>query len=67
MSRRVIFDMAQERPQEPRRQAPQDHRCQTPGCTAWASYGLREPGIAGLRQPIKIWTCSAHRPETVNS
>ena len=64
---RLVFDrpeMPLAASQEPRRRPPQDHRCQAPGCQAWASYGIREPGIAGLRKPVQIWTCAFHRPET---
>jgi hypothetical protein len=61
-----FFGMPQERSQEPRGRLPEAHRCQAPGCTAWASYGLRETGIAGLRRECR-WFCLAHRPETVSS
>jgi hypothetical protein len=44
---------------------PQDHRCSSPGCTAWASYGLREPGVVALREPC-VWWCKDHRPEVVS-
>jgi hypothetical protein len=53
------FGMPQERPQEPRGRLPEDHRCQAPGCTAWASYGLREPGVAQMREPC-VWFCREH-------
>ena len=64
-ARKVVFDQPGLPLSEPAvrpRPGPQGHRCH---CGAWASYGIREPGIAGLRQPVRVWTCSIHRPETV--
>jgi hypothetical protein len=58
-------EMPLERPQEPRGRLPEDHRCQAPGCTAWASHGLREPGVVALREPC-VWWCKDHRPEIVS-
>lgn len=35
-------------------------RCESPGCTAWASFGFRRPGWEGLRERGAAF-CGAHR------
>lgn len=60
-----FLGMAQERPQELIRPVPPEYRCEAPGCTAWGCYGVREPGVEGLRRECRWW-CHAHRPETVS-
>ena len=63
--RKIVFDQPGLPLSEPVRRPPAGHRCQTPGCRSWASFGFREPGIAALRKPVRAWFCSVHRPETV--
>lgn len=63
--RKIVFDQPRLSLSEPVRPPPAGHRCSAPGCRSWAFYGFREPGIVALRQPVQIWTCSVHRPETL--
>jgi hypothetical protein len=40
----------------------QEHFCERPGCDRPASWGFRQPGFEGLRQPCH-WFCFTHRDD----